>query len=238
MKSLLSASVLVLTLFGPVMRAQDGTDINKAIPIFFGQIISDTIDATTRPRQVYRITLAKGQQFSASMTIAAARPVANIGIHLFPPSIQSIQNFGCPTGTGAPAVTGQYGQNSRAVTFSYLVAPAGDYFVMVCPLFSTGVQYELQVKADGTPINVPNPVQAGCLLGRVDYITYSLQLIAAGLPDEVSIGGVKACTTCQVKAPKYPELASRIENALRSKVNVEACYDGGGDIFQLKLVQP
>ena len=39
-------------------------------------------------------------------------------------------------------------------------------------------------------------------------------------------------------APLYPEIANRLENALRSKLNVEACYDSSGNIFQIKLVQP
>ena len=69
---------------------------------------------------------------------------------------------------------------------------------------SSGITYSLVVTAQGTPITVPNPQTAGCLSGQVDYITYSLQLIAAGLPDEVSIGGQKACPSCTVKQPLYP----------------------------------
>jgi hypothetical protein len=96
----------------------------------------------------------------------------------------------------------------------------------------------MTAKSTGTPISIPNPPTTGCLTGRVDYITYSLQLIAAGLPDEVSIGGSKACASCTVKPPLYPEISTRLESALKSNVNVEACYDSGGNIFQLKLVHP
>jgi hypothetical protein len=236
-KSLIAASVFVLTLIGPALRAQDGLGVRTAIPIYFGQVTQDTIDSTTRPQQIYKISLARGQQFTATATISATRPAAQLFIALFAPSTVSITACdarGMLTSGGAFLS----GATTRVATLSYEVAAAGDYLLQVCTYASPGVQFQLQVNSVGTPIVVPNPVQAGCLLGRVDYMTYSLQLVAAGLPDEVSIGGVKACTTCQVKAPKYPELASRIENALRSKVNVEACHDGGGDIFQLKLVQP
>ena len=90
----------------------------------------------------------------------------------------------------------------------------------------------------GTPINVPNPATAGCVTGQVDAITYSLQLIAAGLPDEVSIGGAKLCSSCSVKAPAYKELVDKMESAMGMNVGVSACYDNSGNIFQLKLVHP
>lgn len=46
------------------IEAQDGSDINQAVPIYFGQTVNDTLDSATRPFQVYSITLAKGQSFS------------------------------------------------------------------------------------------------------------------------------------------------------------------------------
>ena len=100
------------------------------------------------------------------------------------------------------------------------------------------LSYQFSARASGTPIALPNPPTAGCLSGRVDYITYSLQRIASGLPDEVSIGGNRACASCTVKAPGYPEIADRLESAVRNNVNVEACYDSGGNIFQIKIIKP
>ena len=46
-------------------QVPDGSDINQAIPIYFGQTINDIVDSQTKPIQVYSITLAKGQSFSA-----------------------------------------------------------------------------------------------------------------------------------------------------------------------------
>ncbi len=154
-------------------------------------------------------------------------------VGLWAPSTRSVANEGC-----RGDLAGNLVRPGRAVTFDYQVAAGGDYFVIACPAFGArGVQYSLQVNAIGTPIAVPNPPTAGCLVDRVDSITYSLQLIGAGLPDEVTIGGQKACSSCTVKAPLYPEISNRLENALRSRINVEACYDASGNIFQIKLAQ-
>lgn len=188
------------------------------------------MDATTLPKRVYKITLARGQEFTATLTIPNSRPTANSVISLWAPSRLSVKDQPCRAddGFGHLVAAQSFG---RSVSFEYQVATAGGYIVMACPAGgSTGVQYDLQVNAKGTPIRVPNPATAGCLSGRVDSITYSLQLIAAGLPDEVTIGGSRACESCQVKPPRYPEISNRLENALRSRVNVEACYDSGGNI--------
>lgn len=215
-------------------QGPDGSDINKAIPIYFGQIVDDIGDSGTVAHRVYAITLARGQQISATMTLPNSGGKA-IEISLLEPTRRSVAGAGYSGDKGGLAT--DYGTNRTSVSFTYTVAAQGTYFILVT-FGSTSVSYSLQVKAQGTPIAVPNPVSAGCIRGAVDYITYSLQLIAVGLADELSIGGTKVCGSCTVKAPLYPEIVNRIENALRSKVNAEACYDATGNIFQIKLVQP
>ncbi|MGH9664845.1 MAG: hypothetical protein ACRD9L_10520, partial [Bryobacteraceae bacterium] len=127
--------------------------------------------------------------------------------------------------------------NAEGISFDYQVAAAGTYFVAVTA-FAPGIAYQLQVTAQGPPIGVPNPAQKGCVTGQVDYILYSLQLIAAKLPDEVSIGGTKLCASCDIKPPAYPELVEKMEKAMAMNFNVSACYDTSGNIFQLKLIHP
>jgi hypothetical protein len=235
---LLLSTAALFAVFSPIhaiAQVPDGTDINKAIPIYFGQIVSDIGDVKSAPARVYSITLAKGQQISLALTIPSSQPSAAMAAGLIEPNRVSVA--GCYWGCDPQALVGNYTNSGRNISLSYLVPTAGKYYILVY-FASTGVNYNLQVTATGTPISVPNPASAGCLTGRVDYITYSLQLIAASLADEVSIGGQKACASCTVKAPLYPEIVTRLENALRSKVNVEACYDSSGSIFQIKLVAP
>ena len=235
------ASLLLGVAFNAQLAAQgpNGTDINKAIPIYFGQTITDIGDGSTNPIQVYSIALSKGQ----SVTLLASKLAGgNSGgtwtLSLLRPGVTTVKAL---QSSDVLACRGHYcndGSNTaQAQTFTYLVSASGLYYA-VLQFDSTGMNYSFVTTAQGTPIAVPNPPSAGCLTGRVDYLTYSLQLIATGLADEVSIGSQKACATCTVKAPLYPEIVTRLENALRSKLNVEACYDSTGSIFQIKLVTP
>jgi hypothetical protein len=214
----------------------DGSDINQAVPIWFGQNIHDIGDVNTAPLRVYSIPLAKGQQFSATLTNPSTDPGVYMGITLLPPTARSVAGCGwnCATGSVASDSTGVH-----SASFTYTVPAGGTYYVKV-GFGSVGVNYNLQVKAGGTPIVTPLPPTAGCLTGQVDYVTYSVQLIAMGLPDEVSIGGVVACNSsnCQVKPPAYAEIVSRLESALKSQVPVSACYDSTGNIIQLKVMHP
>lgn len=231
MKNLFIVIMGMMMLLPAMCPAQvpDGSDINVAIPIYFGQTINDTIDSKTRPIQYYSITLAKGQQLSVRAK-TASNYSWNIGLKA--PGAKDTDNY--VVGDGS-SYQGSFVGSNRAL--DYQVAAAGTYYIEVVA-YDTGITYQLQVTANGTPIATPNPTSAGCLTGQVDYITYSLQLIAASLPDEASIGGTKLCTTCTVKPPAYPQLVSKLETAMGLNVGVSACYDATGSIFQLKLIHP
>lgn len=215
-----------------------GSNVGNAIPIYFGQQVSDIIDGGTRPIVVYSITLAQGQEvsFSTSLLGTGARDYC---IALSAPhatSMESMRTRHCDQAAGEAAVLERTRIGLSTHSISYRVATTGRYFLTV-KSFSASTNFSLHAEAKGTPISLPNPATAGCLAGPVNSITYSLQLIAAGLPDEVVIGGTRACNSCQVKPPLYPEISNRLENALRSRINVEACYDAEGKIFQIKLAQ-
>ena len=207
-----------------------GTDINQAIPIYFGQIINDLGDKNTIPTKVYSITLAKGQQVSGTLTSSGK----HLTLGLFPPTALTITgcDYACVSGSvaGINAIT-------DAASFTYTVATAGTYYVKAS-FGDVGVNYSLQVKAVNAPILNPLPTQAGCLTGPVDYLTYSLQLISAGLPDTASIGGTQMCSTCTVKPPAYPEIVSKMETSIGLGATVSACYDSTGNIFQITLKHP
>jgi len=231
MKNTLLFSLALFVLAVPGLAQEpDGSDIDKAIPIFFGQTVTDIGDRQQVRNKVYKVVLARGQQFSVTAT--STTPNKRWILRLLSTDVRSI---GSVQSRQVLAIDGLSSQN--ALTVTYQVPAAGTYAVWV-EFDSPGVNYSLRVTAQGTPIAVPNPTSAGCLTGRVDSITYSLQLIAAGLPDEISIGGVRACPACTVKPPLYPEITNRLESALLSGANVEACHDSTGNIFQLKLVRP
>lgn len=222
LRNLFIGLTLLTAISGPCF-GQDGTDISTAIPIYFGQTINDTVDVATRPYQVYSIALAKGQQ----MTVTVTSNSAYCAVFLYGPEAHTIISnnsyISYQTGTG--------------ISFNYQVAAAGVYYVAVIGKVA-GITFKLQVTAQGTPISVPNPAQAGCVTGQVDYISYSLQLVAAGLPDTASIGGTQLCASCTVKPPAYPLLVTKMETAMGMNVGVSACYDNNGNIFQLKLMHP
>lgn len=224
---MLHASALTQVGFG---QTPDGSEINKAIPYAFGQIATGIGDPQFNPPFiVYSLDLARGQQITASANKVSGS--GSVGIALLKPSALTVRSA--------------YNNNDIAAGYTgccnpsinYLVPAAGKYYIVVF-FFGSSTTYQMSATSAGTPISVPNPATSGCLSGRVDYITYSLQRIASGLPDEVSIGGNRACASCTVKAPGYPEIADRLESAVRNNVNVEACYDSSGNIFQIKIIKP
>lgn len=236
MRRFASVGLLLLAGVSPSAMAQDGSDINQAIPIYFEQEVRDIVDSQLKMIQVYSITLAATQRLSVVGTQTGTNP--NWCIGLYAPTTTTLANV-ARTNCSQISPLAWNGFRVASLTFNYQAPTAGKYYILV-QTFEPTTAFKLQATATGTAIRVPNPPTAGCLTGRVDSITYSLQLIAAGLADEASIGGQKLCaaSSCTVKPPLYPEIVNRLENALKAKVNVEACYDSAGNIFQIKLVQP
>lgn len=238
MKKIWFAAGLLAFSIGAHGQDQDGSDINKAIPIYFGQNLADIIDSGTKPWIVYSITLDRGQAFSVTAkATSSTASSSNWDVCLLSPATKTVASLGgsnCGQNLNTTLIYDGFGK--PALAFEYQVATAGTYYVMI-QTFRSNTSFQAQVNAKGTPLVTALPATAGCLTGKVDSVVYSLQLIAAGLPDEVTIGGQRACRSCTVKPPLYTEVASRLENALRSGVNVEACYDSAGSIFQLKLLR-
>jgi hypothetical protein len=232
MKHTLILVAMLTTCFpGAFAQQPDGSDINKAIPIYFGQVATGIGDPAAKPAFiVYSVAIAKGQQvtFAANTTSGSGQ---------FELEVYRSSALTVGSAQSSDIAVSCNCSNRSSSSLSYLASASGTYYIVVY-FKGSSFGYQLSVQATGTPIAIPNPQTAGCLIGTVNYITYSLQLIAAGLPDEVSIGGNRACATCTVKPPLYPEISSRLESALKSKVNVEACYDSGGNMFQIKLVSP
>jgi hypothetical protein len=220
----------LLTAVPAVAQMPDGSDISQAIPIYFGEVAQGIGDNVTKPFVVYAVNVAKGQQ----MTFAANRTTGTAAWNLYVlrPNVATVAS----AKTADVAVN--YGNNAAAgKSLDYLVPADGTYYI-VLTFGGTGLHYQVTIKSQGPIITTPTPAIAGCYTGQVDYITYSVQLITEDLPDEISVGGAVACTTCQVKPPIYSQIVNRLEAALRAQLPVSACYDGTGYIVQLKVMHP
>jgi len=218
-----------------------GSDVNSAIPIYYNQVVSNLGDVNTAPLFVYSITAAKGQQISGTLSVAATQPAASMAFGLWAPGTGTLgncriggaynQNLGC---SGSLASGGGGNSTTHSESWTYTPSVAGVYYIAVV-FGSQSVNYTLEVTTTGTLPVTPNPTSAGCLTGQVNSIAYSLQLIAAGLPDTVSIAGTQMCATCAQKAPSNPNIVAKMEKAMSLNLPVSACYDSGGNVFQITL---
>jgi hypothetical protein len=226
------AAVLVA---GDCLNAQlpSGSDVNTAIPIYFQQMVNDLGDVKTAPLKVYSITLSKNQQIAATLSVAATAPTANLDIELWGPGTTTLAN--CTYNRCNPTLAYQVAPNTHSVSFSYTASADGVYYVLTS-FGSNTVNYTLEVTTKTPP--VPPACNGGNLTGQVDFITYSLTLIAAGLPDSASVGGTQLCPTCTIKAPQYPDIAQKMETAMGLNLPVSLCYDGTGNILQITLKHP
>lgn len=117
--------------------------------------------------------------------------------------------------------------------------------VQIPPLVSDG-DYPLVIQLGGVsskPVIISAKASKGaglpdgatCIDGPVDSITFSLQFKTPGLADEVIIDGVTLCAKCAVKPPIYPEFVSKLEEARTTGINVDACYDGAGAVYLVRM---
>jgi hypothetical protein len=223
--------------FGGPANAQlpSGTNENTAIPIYFQEMFNDMIDVKTAPLRVYSITLSKGQQISATMSLAPIAPAVNLEIQLWSPGQTGLANCAYGGCNGALA-GGVVGGTRSASIMNYIASVSGVFYITVATNAGS-VNYTIEVTTP-TPLPPPPGCTGGKLTGQVDYITYSLTLIAAGLPDSASVGGTQLCATCTVKAPAHPQIAEKMATAMGLSVPVSLCYDGSGNILQITLTHP
>jgi hypothetical protein len=212
-----------------------GTNENTAIPIYFQEMVSDLGDVKTSPLRVYSITLSKNQQISATLSVASTAPAASLEMQLWSPGQTNLGNCAWAA-CGNAGLAVQRLNNIHSVSFTYTASISGVFYITVA-FNSLSVNYTLEVTTPTPPSSTPN-CSGGTLTGQVDNITYSLTLIAAGLPDSASVGGTQLCATCAVKAPAYPKIAEKMETAMGLNVPVALCYDGSGNINQITLKHP
>jgi len=231
--------ILVFAAAAAFGQGPDGNDISTAIPIYFGQVVTDIGDASLSPNKVYKITLGRGQRFTAIATrVGAERDTWNL-VLLRPAArtVRGLANADVLTHTYQNDCCWDRNYDRASHTLEYQVPASGDYYLWA-HFGTAGVNYKLELKADGIPLDTPLPAEAGCMTGQVDYLNFSLKFISLNLPDDLSIGGVKACPTCTVKPPLYSAIVEKLESALKANVNVEACHDAQGNIIRVKMLRP
>jgi uncharacterized protein (TIGR03437 family) len=96
----------------------------------------------------------------------------------------------------------------------------------------------IPIQAPVTPIaGQTGPQLKNCVSGQVDRISYPISGLAAGQPNDVSIGGTELCPTCAVQTPPFVEFATKLELALTRNKGVKACYDANGMIYQVTVTR-
>jgi hypothetical protein len=212
-----------------------GSDINSAIPIYYQQVVNDLGDVNTAPLRVYSITVSKNQQIAAALSNANTAPAAKLQLSIWAPTTTTLAgcNYSC---SDAAALQSTFTGGGHGIALNFTASVSGVYYILVA-FGSQSVNYTLEVTTPTLPASSPN-CSGGNLAGQVDYVTYSLTLIGAGLPDSASVGGTQLCATCTIKAPGYPQIAEKMESAMGLNVPVSLCYDGSGNINQITLKHP
>ncbi len=236
MKTLIYTLAVAAAAFG---QGPDGNDISTAVPIYVGQVVKDVGDTGIAPNRLYRIALGRGQKLRITTTADdGKRPGWNVFIlRAATKTVRSLVTGDVlAQAYGTSASTGNWDETS-IWAFDYQVPAAADYFIWV--RFSRlNASFKLETQADGIPLDVTLPAEAGCLAGQVDHITFSLRFISLNLPDELSIGGSRVCANCTVKPPLYSAIVEKLEAALKAGVPVEACHDDKGNIIKVKMQRP
>jgi hypothetical protein len=208
--------------------AQEGKDIDSAIRIVLGQTIQDIVDSALRPRFVYMIGLARGQEVTVTASPRNEQHVFFMSLDLLGPGSRSL------------ADSRNLAQGSRTagtVKITYTVATGGDYFVSL-GIGTPGVAFTLTTQARGIPVDAPPPAIKECVTGDVATLTYSLLSASINLIDEAEIGTARMCSTCSFKVPLYPNFVDKLYTAYQLQAPVEVCFDDGGQLVRLKLQKP
>jgi hypothetical protein len=212
-----------------------GSDINSAIPIYYQQVVNDLGDVNTAPLRVYSITVSKSQQIAVTLSVANTAPGAYLRLSLWGPTTTTLAGCGATCGDNGSLEAAVSG-NTHGLSLNHTASVSGVYYILAA-FGSQSANYTLEVTTPTLPASSPN-CSGGNLAGQVDYVTYSLTLIGAGLPDSASVGGTQLCATCTIKAPGYPQIAEKMESAMGLNVPVSLCYDGSGNINQITLKHP
>jgi hypothetical protein len=217
----ITLALAALAVVPVVAQDYEGSDIRTALPIEFGQVALDNIDPTLRPRLVYKVSLARGQRFTATVK---ERGAAQFWVGIYSPTLTSVINSNY-------LAASDWSDNVRAI--EYAVPAAGTYYIVIWPRYGAS-ETELTVSAVGARLDVPLPAVASCLEGNVDDIQFNLQQVSMNLAEEVTVGGVKICAACTVKPTLFPAFVDFLRQAHFAGTRVQVCHAADGQIVRVK----
>lgn len=126
----LTAAVLACVLLWLPAVARAAADDIPGTPMNVGDTVSGTIDQTTKPRDVYSISLKRGEQVQMTLTMSQVAAISFQGyatcLFLMSPSSTSIA-----TGNSATIVNGAVGGDKHVRTITYTPAADGTYYINV-----------------------------------------------------------------------------------------------------------
>jgi hypothetical protein len=129
-KSVLVFAVLAVGLLWLPAIAEAAADDIPGTPMSVGDAVSGTIDQTTKPRDVYSISLKRGEQVQMTLTMSQVAAISFQGyatcLFLISPSSTSIA-----TGKSATIVNGTVGGDKHVRTITYTPAVDGTYYIDV-----------------------------------------------------------------------------------------------------------
>ena len=134
-----------------------------------------------------------------------------------------------------PCAGGNFAQLCRGVV-NYTVAANSDTSSRSGSLTVAGLAFTVTQAGNGGS-TVGDLPPGPCVSGQVDYISFSRATVASRLADEVSIGGIKLCATCEWKPPLYGNFAQKLERARNFGLIVDACYDSLGTMNFVRMRQ-
>jgi hypothetical protein len=204
-------------------------------------------DNSSRPAIVYIVRLEAGEQLVATMTTTFD---ANWGpepftLNLFDDKTTSLMGSGTTWLVRVPAkpFTAESAKSPSAfiASFTFASPVSADYYIV--PAFkSAGVFFTLKSKTD-TVIHTPSPTT--CVVGPVSTLSYTSSgedsLISDITVGEAAKAGKpygknrRFCLkqACAIRPPTSLVLTYKLQEALRAKKEVKACWDSSSTIVNV-----
>ncbi|MDA2937708.1 hypothetical protein MYX75_05525 [Acidobacteria bacterium AH-259-A15] len=216
----LFTTILAFWLAGSLVLAQEGSDIDDAIPLHLpADVFSGIGDSKTRRDFVFEVEAPAEVEFT--ITVTADKDNAFTAV-LLTPDVPSLKDYYYYVLVWKPS-------QGKQVKIIYKTAIAGGYYLWVY-FRKVSVDFTVSIEAAGVSLDTGETIT---LLpeGLITMIDYT----AAGFAKEILIAGVLLCLTCDFKPPVRPQLVEKIEHAFYSTSQVQPGFDESGVLVKLTV---